>query len=203
MKTVVLILACLYGCRKCPEKVPPYTHYPIQGREETLPSGKVLRRPLYKAKMPVSWKALPSQSSLRDTTEPNAVFEITPSLHLTFHTFPSDDLKERIPPAWQVERWQKQDGSPAKITPAHHDGFVGLCFQTANTLAWSFQLDPELYQTLAFLGRTHEESAYFRQMGSDFTIKVSGPPEEIEAHRKEIAFFADNIELFQPIPAKR
>ena len=203
MRMCLLLLLCLVSCKKCPEKVPPFTRYPIQGREEILPSGKILRRPLYQAKMPVAWKALPTETSLRDTTKPNALFEITPNLHLAVHTFPSDELSERIPPAWQVERWQKQDDSPAKIMPVHHDGFVGLCFQTAQTLAWSFQLDPELYQTLAFLGRTHEESAYFRQMRSDFTIKVSGPAEEIEAHRDEIVFFADNIELFQPIPAKR
>lgn len=192
----------LSGCRKCPDKVPPFTQYPIQGREEVLPSGKVLRRPLYRAKMPVSWKALPTECNLRDTTKPNALFEITPNLYLAVHTFPTDELTERIPPELQIQRWMKQDSSQSKITAVHHDGFVGLCFETAKTLAWSFQLDPELYQTLAFLGRTHEENGYFRQMRSDFTIKVSGPPDELLAHRDEIFFFANSLELFQAIPAK-
>ena len=203
MRAFLLFLLCLTSCKKCPEKVPPFTYYPVQGREEVLPSGKIVRRPLYKVKMPVAWKAILSETSLTDTTKPNALFEITPNLHLTFHTFPTTDLDERIPSLWQVERWKKQDALPATVTPVHHDGFVGLLFETAQTLAWSYQLDPELYQTLAFLGRTHEETAYFRQMRSDYTIKVSGPAEEIEQHRDEITFFADNVELFQAIPAKR
>lgn len=202
MKWIVLVALFLVGCEKRTEKAIPYTLYPIQGREEVLPSGKVLRRPLLKAKVPIGWKALPSEASLRDTTKPNAVFAISPDLKLAVHTFPTDDLTERIPPTWQIERWRKQEESEGLVTAVHHSGYIGLKFETENALAWSFQLDPELYQTLAFLGRTHEENGYFRQMRSDFTIKVVGPAEEIAKHHEEICFFADQIELFQPIPAK-
>ena len=202
MRRFFLILLCLTACKKCPDKVPPFTHVPIQGREEVLPSGKILRRPLYNAKMPVAWKHLPSESCLSDTTKPNALFQIEEGLFLAVHTFPTDELNQRIAPAMQVQRWQTQDRSKAKIEKVHHDGFYGLFFETEKTLAWSFQLDSELYQTLAFLGRTHEENAYFRQMRSDFTIKVSGPKELIAEHREEILFFADNLALFQAIPAK-
>ena len=198
---ILLLLLLVTACRKCPDRVPPFTRYPIQGREEVLPSGKVLRRPLYSAKMPASWKALPSARSLKDTTKPNATFEITPTLHLTVHSFPTNELAERIPPSFQVERWKNQDSQKAYIESVHQGGFTGLKFETPSTLAWSFQLDPELYQTLAILGRSHEENAYYKQMRSDFTIKVSGDSEELALHREEITFFAQSLELFQAIPA--
>jgi len=194
------IILLLVGCKKEADKSPSYTYYPIQGREETLPSGKVVRHPLYRVKVPVSWTAQPTEGSLQDTTKPNICFLITPQLSLAVHSFPNASLETRIPAAHQVARWQSQDKTTASIAPVHHDGFVGFSFATARTLAWSLQLDPELYQRLSLLGRTHEENSYLHQMRSDVTIKVSGPPEEIAAHHDEIKLFADSLQLFQPIP---
>ncbi|MCH9611285.1 MAG: hypothetical protein S4CHLAM81_12240 [Chlamydiales bacterium] len=201
MRALFLIFLALTACNNRPEKESSYTRYPIPSRLEKLPGGKKLTRPLYQAKVPIGWKAIP-QECTEDTMKPNALFEITPTLQLAVHSFPTNELQERVPSTSQVRRWQRQDGNEGTLDRVHHDGFVGLMFETETTLAWSFQMDPEHYQTLAFLGRTFEEQAYFRQMRSDFTIKVSGAAEEIASHRDEIFFFANTISLFHPIPAK-
>ncbi|MCP5469936.1 MAG: hypothetical protein H7A36_05470 [Chlamydiales bacterium] len=201
MRTFILLALCLTACKKCPDKVPPFTRHPIQGREEVLKSGKILRRPLYQVKVPAGWQRNLIETSLSDTTCPNALFEVE-DVTVTLHTFPTESLTQRIPPSLQVERWRSQESRDGHVEEVRHDGFSGLFFETPTTLAWSYQLDPELYQALAFLGRTEEENAYFHQMRSDFTIKATGPAEQIEKHRDEILFFADNLELFQAIPAK-
>ncbi len=184
MRAIILIILCLTSCKKCPDKVPPFTYYPIQGREEILPSGKVIHRPVYKVRMPVAWKALPQKSSLTNIAEPNALFEITPNLHLAFYSFPD---REKAPCC--------ENGEIVEC-----NGFKGVKSETADRLTWHFALDPRIYQKLTDLGRTHEENAYFREMGADFRIEVTGPDDEIGLHRDEIFLFAENVELFQAIP---
>lgn len=190
MRAIFLIFLCLVGC----QKKPSFTRHPIQGREEVLPSGKILRRPLYQVKVPVHWQRVVDEEAFFDETKPNASFQIEEGVILHLHSFPTDRLEERIAPATRVAR------EAAQITPIRHDGFFGVYFETPTTMAWSFGLDPELYETLACLGRTYEEKAYFRQMRSDFTIRVSGPADRLAKHREEIFFFVDSLELFQAIP---
>ncbi|NDD59296.1 MAG: hypothetical protein EBZ47_08660 [Chlamydiae bacterium] len=184
MRVLILIVLCLTSCKKCPDKVPPFTYYPIQGREEILPSGKVIHRPVYKVKMPVAWKALPEKSSLTNIAQPNALFEITPNLHLAFYSFPD---REQVP-------------SYEKSETVECNGFKGVKCETAERLIWHFGLDPKIHEQLTHLGRTHEENAYFREMGADFRIEVRGSQDEIASHRDEIFLFAESVELFQAIP---
>ncbi|MFN0065212.1 MAG: hypothetical protein ACKVOH_03130, partial [Chlamydiales bacterium] len=264
MKRYLLLLFLLVGCKKSPDITPPYTWHPVLGREEQLPNGKILRRPVYRVKVPTTWARLfEEKPTLFDTTKPNCEYLIADKIHVTVHSFPSNEIEERIPPLLQVERWQKQlncieprnlsVGVPSsdseeltqqilgfsddenghkplpiqkstrnaskltedeavkpktqvKIEPVHQGGFTGLYFAGEKgdemIRAWSFHLDPELYQVLAFLGRTEEECAFFKQMRACFTIKVMGPADLCREKQQEIDLFIQSFELYQAIPAK-
>ncbi len=190
----LLLFLLLTGCQECPEKVPPFTQQEFSGREELL-----VRRPVYRAKVPVGWIRLDPQGSIRDTTEPNVSFLIEDSLTVTVHTFPSEGLEERIPVAAQIERWKRQSGATT-VTPISHGGFAGLSLEGPSILAWSMQLDLEHYQVLSFLASSPLEEEHFKQMRADYTIKAMGSPELIERYKEELHFFAGSFELIQEIP---
>ncbi|MCH9609039.1 MAG: hypothetical protein S4CHLAM45_09240 [Chlamydiales bacterium] len=167
----------------------------IQGREE----GASFRRVVYRAKVEESWQTLPSPPSLKDTKIANATFLIGDQIKMTLHSFPAID----IPPPTLVERW-KTAVTTSAVSTCGQSGFCGLFLEGIKgdevTLAWAFQLDPELAQRLHFSAQTAEEEAHYLQMAANFTIKATGPSSLIEKHRDEICQFANSIELIQEIP---
>jgi hypothetical protein len=199
---IILFLSPLAACKKCPEKIPPFTVQEFTGREESV-GVSLVRRPVYRAKVPAGWVRIDPVGTIQDTKEPNATFLVEEKLKVTIHTFPSNRLEERIPPSAQIARWKRQLGEvETSIEPACHGGFVGLCLEGPTMLAWSMQLDLEHYQTLTFLASSHLEEEHFKQMRADYTIKAAGPEELIESHRNELRFFADSFELIQEIPKR-
>jgi len=203
MQKLLFALLLFTGCNKCPEKVPPFTSQEFTGREEIINEKVLVRRPVYRAKVPTGWTRLDPEGSIRDTREPNVSFLIEDSLKVTVHSFPTEKLEERIPPFAQVERWKRQLGDvDALVESAGHGGFVGLFFEGPTVLAWSMQLDLEHYQTLSFLANSPSEDEHFKQMRADYTIKVSGPQVLIDKHRDELFLFANSFELIQEIPKR-
>ncbi|MCC5832975.1 MAG: hypothetical protein JJU12_08050 [Chlamydiales bacterium] len=199
---LLLILIFLSGCHKSPKKVSPFTVEEFTGREESA-GAALVRRPVYRAKVPAGWKRVDHDGSIQDTREPNVSFLIDEELKVTIHTFPSNRLEERIPPKAQVARWMRQLGEvETRLEPACRCGFFGLCLEGPTILAWSMQLDFEHYQTLSFLASCPMEEEHFKQMRADYTIKAAGPSELIARHRKELQFFAESFELIQEIPGR-
>ncbi|NGX61492.1 MAG: hypothetical protein K940chlam9_00978 [Chlamydiae bacterium] len=205
---LLLLFLMLVGCKKCPDRVPPFTWHEFTGREERVGETKLVRRPTYRAKVPVRWKRITpgEEVSLLDTKTPLVTFLITDNTKLTLHSFPADTLEERIPPSAQVNRWKSQLGAEFfEVEPLSYGGFGGLFFHGSNgntsCLAWSMQLDLAHLQNLLFRASNLEEKEHYRQMGADYTIKVQGPPDEIAEHKEEILFFAESFGLIQPLPS--
>ena len=194
MKWILLLLISV-GCNKCPEKVPPFTWETIPGREEVV--GIV--RPIYRVKVHRDWVRIDEPRALNDTTVPNITYLIENDIHLTVHTFPSTP----IAPRQQIDRW-KEPLALSSIKPFSHSGFSGLFLEGEHddkkTLAWAFQLDPELTQRLGLLASSVAEKLYYEQLAADFTIKVSGPKKKLAEHRYNIFNFANSIELIEAIP---
>ncbi len=209
-KISLFFLFLLTSCAQSPKNIPSFTWQEIAGREEQLGSAAIVRRPVYRAKVPSGWERVdPSlESSLSDTTKPIVSFLIDEKIQITVHNFPSKSLEDRIPPAFQIERWKQQiDEENPLVEPWGHSGFIGLYFEgkkgKTTILAWSMQLDSSHYQTLSFLANSVEEEEHFKQMKADYTIKVNGPTELIEKHRAYLLLFANSFELIQEIPAER
>lgn len=191
----ILILLIAAGCKKCPDKVAPFTWETIPGREEI--AGIV--RPVYHAKVLYDWVRIDEPKALNDTTIPNVTYLIENDIYLTIHTFPSIP----IPPRAQIDRW-KEPLALSSIKAFSHSGFAGLFlegeYEETKTLAWAFQLDPELTQRLSLLSNSVAEKLYYEQMTADFTIKATGPKKLVDKHRYDIFQFAQSIELIEEIP---
>lgn len=180
---------------------------------------------LYRARMPESWISRDPlhDETLTDTTKAICEFIIRDDndhngngrnnlIRISIHNFPSDTMEDRIPPAAQVSRWQRQfDTLPntSTITPQAFSGYSGLLFsgkgilqgKETMMLAWSLQLAPEHYRALAHPS-TPEETAIFRQMRADITIKAVGPQPLMEKHQASIAAFARSFELIEEVPSR-
>ena len=198
MKGLFLLFLILAGCASHPTAETPCVMTEIVGRDT---------RPVYRAKVPETWVSLPPEGALSDTTKPNAAFLIDDSVRVTVHSFPTDSFEERISPMAQVERWRRQIAPLEEVVEgAARAGFIGLFYEGRHVdhsvLAWSMQLDAEHYLTLQFLEGTPEERAFFKQLRADYTIKVTGPSEVIEKHRRELLEFAKSFELIQEIPKR-
>jgi hypothetical protein len=208
MKKLLILFLCLTGC-KTEDKTPPFTLQEFNGRDEIISYGQMVRRPVYHAKVPLTWKRidpLPIESLL-DTTKPIVAFAIDENVTLTVHTFPSSSQEERIAATAQIERWINQlKGGDYLIEKVSHSGFAGLFFEgkqeKITVCGWSLQLDLDHYQTLHFLTSTVEEEEHYKQMAADYTIKVSGLSTLIDQHREEISLFADSFELIQELPLR-
>jgi len=201
------ILLFFLGCEK-QEKTLPFTWQEINGRDEIVAYGQRVRRAVYHAQIPLGWQRFdPAHSkSNEDTTQPIVSFVIDDGLALVVHTFPSNNLDERIPPIAQVQRWQGQLQKCQAVQRVGHSGFTGLYLEGMNekggVRAWAMQLDMQHYQTLHFLAGTVEEEEHYKQMSADYTIKVFGPVEKLEQHRNAIDLFVNSFELIQEIPSR-
>jgi len=209
MKKIFLLLLLFTSCSKCPNKVPPFAIQEFNGREELVTYGQTVRRPVYRAKVPLNWTQInpKDEEALHDTKKPIVSFVLDEALFVTVHTFPSSSLEERIAPEAQIERWKEQIGSQdCTVQRVSYGGFSGLFLEATKdqkaVLAWSLQLDLDHYQTLHFLAQTLEEEEHYKQMAADYTIKVTGPIDEINKRQIELFLFAESFELIQPIPQR-
>ncbi len=182
----------------------------ICGRDEGQGLDRVVRYPLYRAKVPKDWIRKDSTESVADTTRPLVEYSIDGNIVVTVHNFPADALEKRIPPEAQIERWKRQlNGEEEVLKPQAHGGFAGLALcavrrsdnNCSAVLGWAMQLAPEHFQNLQLAG-TEEEMRHFRQMRSDYTIKAKGPPDLIEQHKSMIELFADSFELIEELPTR-
>lgn len=198
-----ILLAVLTSCNSCPEKVPPYTQQEFTGREERTQQQRLVRRPTYRAKVPIGWKRIDPENPIQDTREANVTFRTEDGIVITVHTFPTETLEERVPPAAQVARWKGQlKDAPSAVHAISQAGFAGLKLDAPTLLAWSMQLDFEHYQTLSFLAQSIEEEEHYKQMRADYTIKATGTEAALDLHRKELELFASSFELIQEIPKR-
>ncbi len=180
-----LLLLLLSSCETASTHTPPLEF--ISGRNED-------QQPIYTTIAPSHWQKMPPESNLNDTMKPICEYCIDNTIRIVVHNFPSNNLSERIPPQAQIHRWQRQSGS-GMVTQECHDGFVGLRFETDTVLAWAMQLDPELYLNLTGPVSTDLDL----QRRADYTIKVTGSQELLEAHREDIDNFAQQFRLLNPI----
>lgn len=194
----ILALFLLISCNSPNEK-----HFHFQEFE-----GRLKTVPIYRAEVPLDWKSIPLENDhyLNDTMLPIAVFMID-GIRLTVHNFPSDSLEQRISPYAQVARWEKQFSSldsSSDTTPVAWGGFSGLLFEASGAinknpttmLAVAMQLPSEYYQTF-------KENEVNRQKRADYTIKVLGSPEKVQANREELLAFIESFELIDEIPLSR
>ena len=192
----------------------------IDGRDDQSKTGHIVRRPVYRARVPKDWvREDPSPGvSNEDSKLPICTFVIDDDdeqIRITIHNFPTDSFDQRIPAQAQVARWKRQlgalDEGPSLLTPVAHGGFSGLYLQVTGErdgqptrfLAWSMLLDPEHYRVLVALEGADEELRFFRQMRADYTIKAVGSPDLVEQHREAIESFARSFELIEAIPSRQ
>lgn len=212
----VLFIFSIESCTK--QSLPKNPWQKICGRDEGFPEE---RAAIYRVRVPPSWvktSPLPDQS-IKDTTVPNCEFFVNEDegiIHISIHTFPTDNLEERIPAAAQVARWRRQfkflDAATTQITPEAHGGFAGIYFEgqgelktqgfseAAKMMAWSMQMDHFHYQTLKQQALASQEVVYFKQMRADYTIKAVGPLNLMDKHYQDLFDFATSFELIHPIP---
>lgn len=211
----LFILLALTFC-SCSESGPSKRDLPMQiikGRDH-----QGTRLDVYRVRVPASWirKDTLPEESLIDTTKSICEFMIskgTSFIRITIHNFPSDTMDQRIPPAAQIARWERQFdlliSSESSTIPQAFNGFVGLKFKGVGTLnqkevivlGWSVQLSKEHYRTLTY-PKTPLESTLFSQMRADVTIKAVGPKELMEDKEIEIHEFARSFELIAEIPSR-
>lgn len=166
---------------------------------------------LYRVKVPEDWSVIypDPNTSLKDSRLPLLEIFIDQEIRITIHNFPTQTPDGRIPPQAQIQRWIGQlanrDSTNTVVTPQSFSGYVGLLLETTgrveekevSVIGWAMQLGQEHYRTLFYRGSAPEQSR------SDVTIKVTGPPNLINTHRKHIFQFAKSFELIEEIPPPR
>lgn len=208
-----LLLLILAGCTANDTETQSRTYTEqIRGR------GAEGKRPLlYRVKIPKNWvkrEPLP-EADLSDTTLSIVDFFIVEedgTIRIALHNFPSRSIEQRIPPAAQVARWQKQitDIDPAAIViqPISFSGYKGLHFEGAGrkedsstmVLGWSLQLADVHYRALT-PSSDQPDTNETRERRADVTIKATGPKKLVERHKEEISAFAQSFELIEEIPS--
>ncbi|MGK5595074.1 MAG: hypothetical protein ACSNEK_06930 [Parachlamydiaceae bacterium] len=200
-----IICLVLTGCSH--ESTPTEQWLNFEGREKNLP--------IYRVKVPKNWQPFfPNDDAyLSDTTLPILSFRIQDedqNLLITVHNFPTQRIEESIPAQMQVFRWQRQfeeiDEFCTDCRPVAYNGFSGLIFEGTGVmkgvhtsmLAFAMQMIPEHYRTLS--NQPQYERKY-KQMRSDYTIKVIGTPEAVAKQRDTIIEFAESFELIESIPS--
>lgn len=196
----LLVLVLCSACGSSPETTQaPWLS--IHGRDLAV------NDPIYRARVPDGWQrqAPVSEAQREDTMQPICRFIVPDNegpVEITVHNFPTDSIDERIPPAAQVARWQRQVGARASaadlVQPIAHAGFVGLSYAADGVMAWSLQLAKEHYQALSMA----PDSRLKQQMRADYTIKATGPEASLARHQREITAFARSFELIEEIPVR-
>ena len=197
--TAITILLFLAGCTAPSEPIRDAPWQTIAGRDDA-------REPIYRARIPEQWHRQDPDPTISLTDSRLAICELTvlDAIHgdikITIHNFPYDKFEDRIPPAAQVARWQRQlteiDPTSIQTTPVGHGGFAGFLFEATGTfegqqgtsvMGWAMQLAAEHFWNLE------------GQRRADYTIKVVGPARSVAKHRDEILRFARSFELIDEI----
>ena len=204
------LLTSIFTCCDTPSEQEKLIPQLIAARDED----SSLDRPyIYRAFVPANWirKDPSPQESIQDSTKYNCEFFIQEegkTIRLTIHTFPLKENGKRIPPSAQIARWKQQfnplDLLSLNISPDSHGGFSGLFFegegmvqeQPIKVIGWSMQLAP-IYERLL----SQRREILSRLKRADYTIKASGPPEMMKAHRSAIIFFANSFEFIEELPS--
>ncbi len=196
MRVIFTLLLAFASCSRTP--VPGHPWQEIAGRDGY---------PVYRARVPQEWKRGDPLTTayMTDTTMALCEFVVGDgAVKIVVHNFPSDSLTQRIPPMAQIVRWQGQMGvtssTDSQVCSVSHGGFTGLRLAADGILAWAMQLSPAHYRALQLPGSPAEQS-FFRQMRSDYTIKVTGPQAILQRHRADIEAFAMSFELIQEVPS--
>jgi len=209
---LIFCLCLLTACGEAPIPSVPSSRQLISGRNY----GE-RRFPVYQVSVPLGWvrrDSLPEEN-LSDTTKPIVEFLIpgeTGHIRISIHNFPSDTIEQRIPPAAQVARWQRQleglDPSESHSIPQAFGGFSGLGFRGVGklnqvdtmVLGWALQIGDPHYRMLSSpsTGNPYQH----REMRADVTIKVVGPKSFMESKEEEITAFARSFELIEEIPLR-
>lgn len=199
------------GCSSESTTPTPFKWEMINGRKE---NGSP--QPIYRVKVPMEWTRSdipPAEAG--DTTMALAEFfirDLHDSIRIVIHNFPTDSLEQRIAPNFQIKRWEGQfqviHPEQINITPQAFSGFSGLLFQgtgimdqqPTTVLGWSMQIAPSHYQSLSY--PSSDKDYQYRQMRSDFTIKVTGPEDLVQKHFRSLTTFARSFELIEEIPSR-
>lgn len=206
MRKWMILLLLLFSCSSTGEK-PPWQL--IQGRDD----GDLQRTEIYRVRVPSSWTRLDPDAlqSIADTRLPLCTFQVD-DITIVIHNFPYRSLEERIPPQAQISRWIRQfqplDPLPVHQTPQSHGGFAGMYLECSGTLkgehrglmAWAMSLDPEHFRNLERHIANSEKEKVIRQIRGDYTIKITGPLQQLREKREDLHQFARSFELFHPLP---
>lgn len=161
----------------------------------------------YRLQVPMGWVAIhPVPSS--DTT--HAILHLVdpqhPKIRCDIHSFPIDDINQRIPPEANCKRWNEQfsttyRGDPIQKRFSAH-GFSGLCFECSgqlndkeqSMLAYSILMSNReaLERQRLWISKKNTQA---KQSMADLTIKVTGPVEELHSLHKTWDNIVASIEL--------
>lgn len=169
-----------------------HTTTPIKGRNELF---------IYRVKLPSYWVEVEEEGNLKDSTKAIKKYKIE-NITIAIHNFKVDPSLPKIKPVDQINRWLKQFNSDEKI---HHNlkersrnGYVGYLLEATQNdkglIALAMELDKEhLYNLLS------KQSDKTDEMASDFTIKATGPKNEMIKHKQEILEFMNSFELIEEL----
>lgn len=204
---VFCLLLSLFGCTSQNNEQQTKNWNQIAARD----NGQSALRPLiYRGITPDYWEIKPSENSVADTMKAICEFCITEStgaVRITIHTFPISESHPRIPAAAQIHRWKEQFDElnilQTFVSSESHGGFSGLYFEGQGSiqqkdikvLGWSMQLAPEYERSLSLLLNPLDQYKL-----SDYTIKVTGPPELVDKYSQDIKCFANSFELIDELP---
>lgn len=165
------------------------------------------RQPIYRIRAPTDWQRSNIKESVADTKKPIAEWVISEDgeiITITIHNFP-----DRIPPAWQVNRWKKQfdllEEEDFHISRVAYGGFSGLALEAVglqkgkkvSLLGWTMQLAAEHIRNLSY---SDIKPSKKKQMLSDYTIKAIGSPLLVEKYKSSLEAFAKSFELIEEVP---
>jgi hypothetical protein len=208
---IIVLLLGLSGCSSKPDEQPSsYNWQQILSRDEGDPAARI---PIYQAKVPITWQRKDPLATESNENSMKSICEFYIGLNedlirLTVHSFPSQSLKDRIPPSAQIQRWKQQfeklSASDFSITQESKGGYTGLFFQAnglidgqkRTVLGWSMQMAPEQFLNL------QEPTYHDRHARADYTIKVVGASSNIQRHFKDLLLFAASFELIEEIPQR-
>lgn len=213
----IIALVTMTSCSQT-ETIPhPHTFHgyqEIKGRDNEMSH----RLPVYRVKVPANWERQDHgpEESVKDTTKSLVSYSIHQNgetIKITIHNFPYQQLSQRIPSHFQVDRWQKQfsysDPTSTSISPESFSGFYGHLFENTGIqhgkeitiYAWAMELASEHDRSLVIEAEHYPNKALkVEQMRANFTIKAQGPKQLMHQYKKQIFSFARSFELIDELP---
>jgi hypothetical protein len=180
MRYLLLLLLVFTACQKCPKRVPPYTWHPLLSDETIFSRGKIRKRPLYKVKVPTSWKRLLDIDPV--------TFQISEKVQLTVTRLPGKEIPPLMGTALQTSCFVGSFWHESGLTQDH--------------LIWTLKPDPSIVKGLQAPGQNKEEELFFKQMISTVQIEVTGPASELVERDDEIQQFLNSFTFIQGVPGQ-